>query len=170
MSHRCILHYAWSLHLLWVGCLIASTHPAATSSIRPIATMCGGRWGAIVFLTLACGLSIVNIFRLVCVPRIFGFMAMLPQQAAMCTSALGAISYAIQCQYADGVARPFWFIFADQLPCIMAAVWHTVALLDEYGGRGLFNGKAGGSPGSNGRGSKLVGYYSASSAGKQPKP
>lgn len=53
---------------------------------------------------------------------------MLPQQAMMMTAALDCMVSVILGHYADGVARPRIFIFRDQLPEILTAIWHTCAI------------------------------------------
>lgn len=53
---------------------------------------------------------------------------MLPQQAMMMTAALDCMAAVILGHYADGAMRPRIFIFRDQLPEILTAVWHTCAI------------------------------------------
>ena len=53
----------------------------------------------------------------------------LPQQALLSMSMLGSINAVARSTYADGVLRPQIFILSDQLPIILLAVCHTVAII-----------------------------------------
>jgi len=54
---------------------------------------------------------------------------MLPQQFMLMISAYGALTAMVIGQYGDGVERPKMFIMADQMPQILAAVFHTLAMI-----------------------------------------
>ena len=45
-------------------------------------------------------------------------------------AAWGGLNAVIESQYADGVTRPAEFIFTDQLPVMLIAILHTVALIE----------------------------------------
>jgi len=60
-------------------------------------------------------------------------LCLIPQQGAVIATAGGAIAAVISGHYADGVMRPWAFILADQLPSILIAVFHTLALFDLAG-------------------------------------
>ena len=52
----------------------------------------------------------------------------LPQQFILMLSMMSAFEAINVSHYADGVERPQLFIFIDQLPAILAAILHTLAL------------------------------------------
>ena len=56
----------------------------------------------------------------------------MPQQVLLYISAWSSLHAVLQGQYADGAARPPIFILADQLPTIVVAVWHSVAIIDTF--------------------------------------
>lgn len=56
-------------------------------------------------------------------------LLLLPQQVLLMMSAAGAIEATWAAQFADGVIRSRAFIAADQLYSVLAAVWHTVAIV-----------------------------------------
>lgn len=62
-------------------------------------------------------------------PVFLRLIFLLPQQTLVLLAAFGAVFAVLNGHYADGtiVARPH--IFVDQLACILAVVFHTVALL-----------------------------------------
>src|ERR1041385_1501565 len=53
---------------------------------------------------------------------------LLPQQALFIMSSWASLHAMVRGMYADGVARPFSFISADQAPNVFAAVVYTVAI------------------------------------------
>lgn len=58
----------------------------------------------------------------------------LPQQLLLMISAGSSLWAVLLSQYADGAPRHWAFIFADQLPAILAALCHTGALIAFHGG------------------------------------
>ena len=55
-------------------------------------------------------------------------LAMVPQQFVLCVSAGGALHTILIGAYADGIQRPTGFLVNDQLPAILAALLHTLAI------------------------------------------
>lgn len=60
---------------------------------------------------------------------------MLPQQGMMMIAAIGSLTSIILGHYADGTPYPRLFIFADQLPSLLTALWHTAAITNRERGR-----------------------------------
>lgn len=54
---------------------------------------------------------------------------LIPQQVLLLMSATGAFEAMWLSQFADGVFRSRGFIIADQIPAVIAAVGHTVAII-----------------------------------------
>jgi hypothetical protein len=61
--------------------------------------------------------------------RFYRFLLMLPQQTFVTVSAFGAIQAMLLGSYADGTIRSSWFIVGDQIPIVMLAVAHSVAVI-----------------------------------------
>jgi hypothetical protein len=83
------------------------------------------------------GLIIVSSFAVYSLLRHRGdkkgtILYLIPQQIIMMLSAYESSQAIILSQYADGVIRSRAFIFADQMATIMAAIVHTVAIIDIY--------------------------------------
>ncbi len=57
-------------------------------------------------------------------------LLLLPQQCVLLCSAGSGLLAAILGHYADGVARPWTFILADQLPAILIAILYTTAVIE----------------------------------------
>jgi hypothetical protein len=86
----------------------------------------GQRAALVAVMLLASLLAVMVVAR---GPGQFAIFALLPQQALLITTALGALYFAGIGHYADGYipAGGHLFIFADQLPRILFAATHAVA-------------------------------------------
>lgn len=131
LAKKWIVLYATILHVVWGVTILLSASAVATTPISGMTSAVGGRYPAALALLLASGL-IVWAMRIP-LPSLKGLLLCTPQQFLTMLSAVGAIECMARQAYADGVPRPFAFIFADQLPAVLAAVIHTVALVDYYG-------------------------------------
>lgn len=60
---------------------------------------------------------------------------LIPQQFLMVMAAGGSVLAVYQGEYADGVQRSHWFILADQLPWILAALFYTFSIVEHFGRR-----------------------------------
>lgn len=58
------------------------------------------------------------------------FLFFIPQYVFLLLTAGSALSYIIQGQYADGVIRPWQFIFIDQLPSLAIALLYTASIFN----------------------------------------
>lgn len=58
------------------------------------------------------------------------YIFLLPQLFFMLLSGISALSFVFQGHYADGVMRPWYFIFLDQLPIVLGVVFYTLALIN----------------------------------------
>lgn len=54
---------------------------------------------------------------------------LVPQQLLLLMSGVIALTLSVQGHYADGVVRPFFFIFTDQLPAMLLAVFYTATII-----------------------------------------
>ncbi len=60
----------------------------------------------------------------------YRFLFFVPQHGFLLLTAGSSLHYILQSQYADGVSRPWQFIFIDQLLCLIVAIIYTVAIFD----------------------------------------
>jgi len=60
----------------------------------------------------------------------WGLTLALPQQFILMESLIGAVIAISTSSFADGVIRPRLFIAADQVPAILAAILHTMAIVN----------------------------------------
>ncbi len=66
------------------------------------------------------------------VPREIGVIFVMPQTVVLIVAAWGANQAVWSNHYADGAPYPFAFIAADQLPVLLIAILHTVAIIHTY--------------------------------------
>ena len=127
MSHpdtaaKWIVIYAGLLHVAWGLLLFASESPLGVTAIHSLP---GGRW---VVATVCFAVGVLALAgHLLREP--WRTWAWMPQQLTLLLSAVNAIQCVVSGTFADGVVRPWAFILADQLPSILAAALHTVAVL-----------------------------------------
>ncbi len=57
-------------------------------------------------------------------------LLMIPQQFVLLIAAVGAMTAIQESHFADGVLRPMWFLFADQVWTILVAGGHYLAILN----------------------------------------
>jgi hypothetical protein len=117
-----LLHVVVGLMLLTDAAAARSTGPAA------IADLFGSTLAGILMLT-ASALALIVIFRRVESAR-WSLLLLLPQQALLYLAAWGGLQAILEGQYADGVTRPYTFILTDQLPMMLFALIHTIAVLE----------------------------------------
>ena len=118
--------YAIGLHLCW-GILgtIDETAYFSTAASAPF-RLFGNLTGVVCIAVAAMALTgLIARFR----SPLTSLMCMLPQQSLLIISAIGAAHAIYLGQFADGVVRSRFFIAADQVPAILAAVGHTVSML-----------------------------------------
>ncbi len=114
-----------ALHLTWAF-LIWGDH--ATAGATPVAALLQtfNEYNVLVAVLLAVAtVALVAIFM----PLPTMILLMLPQQFLLLISATGAITAIYMAQYADGVIRPRFFIAADQVQIILAALCHAIAII-----------------------------------------
>ena len=114
------------LHLTWAG-LIAWTGRYIHSTPLAIVTQTLGSPHILALtLSLSCLLAVVGMFAQAALTRVICFV---PQQTLVSMSFASAFGAVAAGQYADGVVRSFAFILSDQLPSMLVAVFHTIAII-----------------------------------------
>ena len=121
----CFLHFAWGIILI--------TNPSALN-ITAINSMTA-TYGLNNNITLGIACLIVGTGAFMATFDKFkntslGLAMMIPQQFILMESAIGAIMAITHSCFADGVIRDRAFIAADQAPAILAAIFHTLAIID----------------------------------------
>jgi hypothetical protein len=122
----CIIHYIWGI------ALFVDERASWTTAINAITKYLPSVKFEASLIIIA---STLALFSLMSQKRtVLTLVALVPQQVLMMVSAFGAIQASVYSQFADGVVRPFWFIFSDQSPYIVVMILHTLAILEEYAG------------------------------------
>jgi len=126
-----IIWFAILLHTLWACLLLASNKPYGATPLHvyssvPRLVMAGA-------LLIASALAAWAVTRRQ--PSWQTLAALLPQQAILTVSAVGAAAAVAAAHYGDGVIRPREFILADQAPVILAFVLHTAAVVEMHARR-----------------------------------
>jgi hypothetical protein len=81
------------------------------------------------WLIFVASLSLLGV--LIAPLTICAWLLFIPQQLTLFLSASSAIIAIYLSQYGDGVLRPHSFILTDQLPIILAAICHSVAIISD---------------------------------------
>lgn len=124
-----IIYYAILLQIITAGFVFFAHDPIRVARLGIFYQLFPSpQFGALVML-LGVLLSMVGVF-IISPSNRFRFIFFLIQHAFMLLTAASAINYIMQGHYADGVVRPWQFIFIDQLGCIAAAILYTFAFLD----------------------------------------
>lgn len=125
-----IIWYAIILHLIQGSLMVISPTAGfvtSTAHVRMWLHLSAGQLG-ILYL----GIAVMSVVALVVFHRLSleRILSLLPQQILITLAAAGAAVAIWDSQFADGVVRSRYFIGADQSPIIIAAVLHSVAVLD----------------------------------------
>jgi hypothetical protein len=125
-----IIAYASLLHLGWAVLLVVDPRSQGATPVHIIALVCGGPYRSAVVLALVAIAAGVFPFLRSRVSTGALALMLIPQQAFLFMSAGAGIYAAVIGHYADGVPRASAFIFADQLPVILASLLYTIAVLE----------------------------------------
>lgn len=116
--------YATTLHVFWGACFLFDPSSANSTALAALHRIAG------VATAPACfAVAVAAVYAFMVRGRLPALAWMLPQQAFLIISAVGA-AHAIQAgHFADGVERSRLFIASDQAPALLAAVGHTISVL-----------------------------------------
>ena len=120
---RPIIWYASLLHILWGIIIIASSGVPAATPLHMLNLLVPGHVMLASLLFTVASLALLGIHR----PK--RWWLLVPQQTILVCSAIAGLFAAVSGAYADGITRPHLFIFADQLPIILAAPFYTLGIL-----------------------------------------
>lgn len=122
---RLIVLYAVLLHIIWAVSLIINPAVSGVTGIHILLHYMGSPLLTAIVLLAAAVFAVLG-----CVVwQPYRAFFLLPQQLLLLLSASGALWAMITAQYADGVLRTHTFLIADQAPALLAAAFHTIAIV-----------------------------------------
>jgi hypothetical protein len=126
MNHSISISLAIAMHLVWsVGLVLDGRAINATGLHTMLSITHDPGYAALLFGVVAL-MALCSMF----VRRSWLTVALLlPQQAALWVSVVGAINAMAIGQFADGISRGHWFLVVDQIPVVLITLGHTAALL-----------------------------------------
>lgn len=117
---------ACAMHLIWSIGLVLEPHAINATGLHTVLVVAQEPIYAAFLFGLVAMLAIVGVVK----PNPFErVMWMLPQQAILWFSVVGAGNAMYLGQFADGIQRSHWFLIVDQIPVVLIAVGHTAAML-----------------------------------------
>lgn len=124
-----MIWYAILLHWVWGSTLLSSAAPLNVTAISTIVQLglVSAQSAGIFFLAIA-SMALIGIFA----PKKVAVLYLIPQTLVLWLAAYGAIIAMISGTFADGVVRSQAFLITDQAPAVIAAVMHTLAVVDIY--------------------------------------
>jgi hypothetical protein len=102
--------------------------PAAAQSTAPAEVV--QYLGRVPAATAMFAASALAVFVMLRAPGEWSLVLLMPQQILLYVAAWGGLQAVVDGQYADGVLRPYAFILTDQLPVMLLALLHTLAILE----------------------------------------
>ena len=124
LRYPLIIILALVQHLVWASALMIDPAAGFVTAIHALVLFLG-QTGTVAALTFGSIMSLMALFANS--SRSVGWL-LIPQQVILCVSGAGAIEAMWLSQFADGVIRPQAFLIADQLPALLFAIGHTVAI------------------------------------------
>lgn len=114
------IHLVWAALISWSGSYIQSTPLSMITRTvgSPVILAC--------VLMISCVSTVIGMNSRAALTRTLCF---LPQQTLVSMTFVSSFEAVAAGQYADGVVRSFSFILSDQLPSMLIAVFHTVAVI-----------------------------------------
>lgn len=121
-----IVWYAICLHWIWGATLLSTSVPLGVTAISTVVHLgiVSGHMAGVFFLLVA---SVAAIGA--CAPKPIGAIFLVPQTFVLWLAAYGALNAMFLGSFADGVIRPVSFLITDQAPAVLAAVFHTLAVI-----------------------------------------
>jgi hypothetical protein len=119
--------YAIALHIIWGPLLLYDPTVAKVTGLAAIRLLLPYPWASIGLISAA----LLSFWGLFVFNRFIAAVMLIPQQFFLMTAAFGAIFAIYEHRFPGVIGQEFTrpFMFASQLPSILAAIGHTVALL-----------------------------------------
>jgi hypothetical protein len=121
-----IVAYAICLHLIQATALTIEPAVGGVTSVFTVMELFHDRLITVAALAGVAALAVAGMFVR---SRLVALALMLPQQFMLFLGASGVIHAIQTSRFADGVYRPGWFLFADQMPIVLAAAGHVIGLI-----------------------------------------
>lgn len=127
-----IILVAIALHIVWAIGL--AVNPAASNATAVHALMLLTKYTDVAALILAVAAAFASVgvgwrWAWGLPARLWRVLLLLPQQCLLMISSIGAMDAMLSSSFADGVARPLWFIVVDQIPVILITLGTLTALV-----------------------------------------
>lgn len=119
--------YVAILHLIWMTLLIYD--PVSASGATPVFALMEMFYFHQNLLVVALLIASVLAISTLILDMPWSALALVPQQWLLIVSSYGSFVAIITMQFADGVARPWPFIMADQIHIIVACAVHAVGVV-----------------------------------------
>lgn len=126
-KNNLIFYYATAFHLITGLILILNGERLYTSALTPFYTY------LTVYPTVAILLLVSSLLALRGIKKNC-LILFIPQLMVVMFMAIYAFSFALQGSYPDGTVRNFYFIFIDQLPSLLLAVFYTYSFIKKAKG------------------------------------
>ncbi len=129
MTHRynpTVVGITVALHLVWATGLFFEPDIIHATALHTMLILTGDPFlAALVFGAVA----ILAMLGILTEPLNDRILLILPQHLVLWISAVGVFYAMYIGQFADGVQRSHWFLVVDQIPVVLLACGHTVALI-----------------------------------------
>lgn len=119
-----IVLYAVIMHVVWGTCALIDSSAYNATAFSGIYNVFGDLSPYLCF-----GVAASAMVALFIPSMLFSFILMMPQQCLFFFSAFAALHGMIDAHFADGVIRSREFIVSDQIPALLGAVAHTLAMV-----------------------------------------
>jgi hypothetical protein len=124
-TYSIIIWYAIILHLVWAAMLYYDDSVRGVTAVHELSTHLPYPWTKVTLAGVAL-LAMAGLYS----HGLIAVVLMLPQQGVLFLGAFGAIEAMYTGIFPDGVLRPHAFLIADQMPAVLAAIGHTIAVVD----------------------------------------
>ena len=120
-----IIWYAIALHLITGFSLLIHGGELRTAALSPFYDYLPSQGVGVALVSIA----LLSLYAIAKLNTKMSTMFLVPQQLLILMSGVIAFNLSTQGEYADGVQRPFFFIFTDQLPVMLLAVFYTMSII-----------------------------------------
>ena len=129
LERKWIIWWAIIVHFAWGILLLSDASPLGITAIHEFTLLSLPRHVISILFIVIAAMAAWGVLHK---PKfeITRVLFLLPQQMLLVISAVGAAKAMWLSQFADGVIRPREFLIADQIPVILTAIFHTLAILE----------------------------------------
>lgn len=115
-----------ALHLTWATGLFFEPSAINATALHTMLILTGDPFLSALIFGMVAILAMLGILTNPLADRI---LLILPQHLVLWVSTVGVFYAMYMGQFADGVPRSHWFLIVDQIPVVLLAFGHTVALI-----------------------------------------